>query len=107
MEDADRVEFPAMNLPATAFVLVGLSLAAAAFTAAVATAAYEVLRDVVSTALSLSDVARQAGLQSLADSYASSLDDVPNGPFERQGVVDLPAPPLPNATLRPRPNPGV
>src|SRR3954451_173186 len=60
--------------------------AAASADAAVATAAYEVLRAVVSTAPSLSDTARQAALQSLADSYASSLADVPDGPFERQGV---------------------
>jgi len=51
--------------------------AAASTDAAVATAAYEVLRNVVSTAPSLSDTARQTALQSLA-SYTSSLADVPD-----------------------------
>jgi hypothetical protein len=60
--------------------------AAASTDAAVATAAYEVLRNVVSTAPPLSDAARQTALESLAASYASSLADVPDGPFERQGV---------------------
>ena len=60
--------------------------AAASTDAAVATAAYEVLRNIVSTAPSLSDPARQTALQSLAASYASSLAGVPDGSFERQGV---------------------
>ena len=60
--------------------------AAASTDAAVATAAYEVLRNIVSTAPSLSESARQATLQSLAGSYASSLAGVPDGSFERQGV---------------------
>jgi hypothetical protein len=60
--------------------------AAASTDAAVATAAYEVLRSVVSTAPSLSDAARQTALQSLAAAYASSLAAVPGGPFERQGI---------------------
>ena len=60
--------------------------AAASTDAAVATAAYEVLANIVSTAPSISDSARAATLQSLASSYASSLAAVEDGPFERQGV---------------------
>jgi hypothetical protein len=61
--------------------------AAASTDAAVATAAYEVLAKIVSTAPSISDSARQAALQSLAASYASSLADVDDGPFKTQGVA--------------------
>src|SRR5689334_14696521 len=60
--------------------------AAASTDAAVATAAHEVLRNIVSTAPSLSATARDGALQSLAASYASSLADVPDGPFEGQGI---------------------
>ena len=61
--------------------------AAASTDAAVATAAYEVLANIVSTAQSISDSARQAAQQSLADSYASSLAAVDDGPFKTQGVA--------------------
>jgi hypothetical protein len=61
--------------------------AAASADAAVATAAYEVLANIVSTAHSISDPARQAALQSLGASYASSLADVDDGPFKTQGVA--------------------
>jgi hypothetical protein len=61
--------------------------AAASTEAAVATAAYDVLAKIVSTAPSISDAARQAALQSLAASYASSLADVDDGPFKTQGVA--------------------
>ncbi len=54
--------------------------------AAVATAAYEVLRNIVSTVPSISDTARQAALQSLASSYASSLAAVEGNSFKRQGI---------------------
>jgi hypothetical protein len=46
-----------------------------------------VLANIVSTAHSISDPARQAALQSLGASYASSLADVDDGPFKRQGVA--------------------
>jgi len=59
---------------------------AASTDAAVATAAYEVLRSIVSTVPSISDAARQAALGSLAASYASSLASVEDGSFKRQGV---------------------
>jgi hypothetical protein len=60
--------------------------AAASTDAAVATAAYEVLKNIVSTVPSLSDAARQTALQALATSYATSLANVPDGSFRRQGV---------------------
>jgi hypothetical protein len=59
---------------------------AASTDAAVATAAYDVLANIVSTAPSLTDAARQAALQSLATSYANSLAGVEDGSFKRQGV---------------------
>lgn len=61
--------------------------AAASTDAAVATAAYDVLANIVSTAHSISDAARQTSLDSLAASYASSLAAVDDGPFKRQGVA--------------------
>jgi hypothetical protein len=61
--------------------------AAGSTDAAVTTAAYDVLAKIVSTAPSISDPARKAALQSLAASYASSLADVDDGPFKRQGVA--------------------
>jgi hypothetical protein len=61
--------------------------AAASTDAAVATAAYDVLANIVSTAPSISDQARTDALKSLADFYASSLKDVDDGPFETQGVA--------------------
>jgi hypothetical protein len=61
--------------------------AAASTDAAVATAAYDVLANIVTTAHSISDSARQASLDSLAASYASSLAAVDDGPFKRQGVA--------------------
>jgi len=60
---------------------------AASTDAAVATAAYDVLANIVSTAPSLTDAARQTTLQSLATSYANSLAGVEEGPFKRQGVA--------------------
>jgi hypothetical protein len=61
--------------------------AAASTDAAVATAAYEVLANIVSTVPSISDTARQAALQSLTASYTNSLAAVDDGPFETQGVA--------------------
>jgi hypothetical protein len=61
--------------------------AAASTDAAVATAAYDVLANIVSTVPSISDAARQTALQSLAASYVSSLADVDDGPFKTQGVA--------------------
>ncbi len=61
--------------------------AAASTDAAVATAAYEVLTNIVSTVPSISDTARQAALQSLNASYTSSLAAVDNGSFKTQGVA--------------------
>jgi hypothetical protein len=60
--------------------------ATASTDAAVATAAYEVLANIVSTVPSISDAARQAALQSLASSYASSLAGVDDGPSKDKGV---------------------
>ena len=60
--------------------------ATASTDAAVATAAYEVLANIVSTVPSISDAARQAALQSLATSYASSLAGVDDGPSKSEGV---------------------
>jgi hypothetical protein len=60
--------------------------AAASVDAAVATAAYEVLANIVSTVPSISDSARQAAQQSLAASYAGSLAAVDDGSFKRQGI---------------------
>jgi hypothetical protein len=54
--------------------------------AAVATAAYEVLANIVSTVPSISDSARQAALQALAASYAGSLAAVADGSFKQQGI---------------------
>ena len=59
---------------------------AASTDAAVATAGYEVLKSIVSTIPSLSDTAKEAALQSLADAYASSLADVEDRPFKTRGV---------------------
>ena len=55
--------------------------------AAVATAAYGVLRSIVATVPNLAETARATLLQSLATQYASSLAEVPNGPFKAQGVA--------------------
>ena len=55
--------------------------------AAVATAAYGVLRNIVSTVQNLPDPARATLLDSLATQYATSLAEVPNGPFRNQGVA--------------------
>ena len=60
--------------------------ATASIDAAVATAAYEVLTNIVSTVPSISEPARQAALQSLAASYASSLAAVDDGPSKTKGV---------------------
>jgi hypothetical protein len=60
--------------------------AAASTDAAVATAAYEVLRNIVSTVPSISDTARQAALQSLTASYTSSLAAVKDDSSKRQGI---------------------
>jgi hypothetical protein len=46
-----------------------------------------VLANIVSTAHSISDAAKQTSLDSLAASYASSLAAVDDGPFKRQGVA--------------------
>jgi hypothetical protein len=59
---------------------------AASTDAAVATAAYEVLRNIVSAVPAISDAARQAALDSLATSYAGSLAAVEDGSFKRQGI---------------------
>jgi hypothetical protein len=61
--------------------------AASSTDAAVATAAHDVLANIVSTVPSISDAARQTALQSLAASYASSLADIDDGPFKTQGVA--------------------
>jgi hypothetical protein len=55
--------------------------------AAVATAAYGVLRNIVSTVPNLSDTARAALLDSLATQYANSLAGIENGPFKNQGIA--------------------
>jgi hypothetical protein len=67
--------------------LMGRRFSAAASTdAAVATAAYEVLANIVSTVPSISDAAREAALQSLVTSYANSLAGVDDGPSKTEGV---------------------
>ena len=55
--------------------------------AAVATAAYAVLRNIVSTVPNLTPTARAGLLDSLAGQYASALAAVPNRPFKRQGIA--------------------
>ncbi len=56
--------------------------------AAVATAAYTVLSDIVSTVpASISFPNRDSLLQSLAAQYAASLAAVPDTPFKRQGIA--------------------
>ena len=55
--------------------------------AAVATAAYVVLRTIVSTVPNFTDPARATLLDSLATQYANSLAGVPNGPFKTQGIA--------------------
>ena len=55
--------------------------------AAVTTAAYDVLANIVSTAPNLSATARDAALQSLAASRDHWLGNVDEGPFKRQGVA--------------------
>jgi len=55
--------------------------------AAVATAAYGVLREIVATVPNLSDTARATLLQSLLTQYQDSLAGVANGPFKRQGIA--------------------
>jgi hypothetical protein len=55
--------------------------------AAVATAAYGVLRNIVSTVPNLSDAARATLLESLATQYANSLAGVQDGPFKTQGIA--------------------
>ena len=55
--------------------------------AAVATAAYAVLRNIVSTVPNLTPTARANLLDSLAGQYASALAAVPNRPFKRQGIA--------------------
>src|SRR4029079_18938773 len=68
--------------------LLGRRFGATASTdAAVATAAYEVLANIVSTVPSISDAAREAALQSLATSYANSLAGVDDGPSKTEGVA--------------------
>jgi len=55
--------------------------------AAVATAAYMVLRAIVSTVPNIADPARATLLGTLATQYANSLAGVPNGPFKNQGIA--------------------
>ena len=55
--------------------------------AAVATAAYGVLRNIVSTVPNLSDTARATLLDSLATQYANSLAGIASGPFKTQGIA--------------------
>jgi hypothetical protein len=55
--------------------------------AAVATAAYGVLRNIVSAVPNLSETARATLLDSLATQYASSLAGISNGPFKTQGIA--------------------
>jgi hypothetical protein len=57
--------------------------------AAVATAAYDVLYNIVSTVPvpNLADAARTTLLQCLATQYADSLAGIPDGPFKNQGVA--------------------
>jgi hypothetical protein len=55
--------------------------------AAVATAAYGVLRNIVSTVPNLADTARATLLDSLATQYANSLAGISNGPFKTQGIA--------------------
>jgi PAP2 superfamily len=56
--------------------------------AAVATAAYEVLSNIISTVpATIPFPTRVSLLESLAAQYASSLEAVPDGPFKRQGIA--------------------
>jgi hypothetical protein len=56
--------------------------------AAVATAAYRVLSDIVATVpATIPFPTRENLLQSLAAQYAASLAQVPEGPFKRQGIA--------------------
>ena len=55
--------------------------------AAVATAAYGVLHNIVSTVPNFPDPGRTALLNSLATQYATALAAVPNGAFKTQGVA--------------------
>jgi len=55
--------------------------------AAVATAAYVVLYNIVSTVPNLSDTGRTTLLQSLATQYANWLGGIPDGPFKNQGIA--------------------
>ena len=54
--------------------------------AAVATAAYGVLHNIVSTVPNITDTARAATLQTLATQYAAALAAVPSGPSKTKGV---------------------
>jgi hypothetical protein len=56
--------------------------------AAVATAAYRVLTDIVSTVpATITFPNRESLSQSLATQYAASLTAIPDGPFKRQGIA--------------------
>ena len=55
--------------------------------AAVATAAYGVLRNIVSTVPNISDTARATLLDSLATQYANSLAGIANGPSKNKGIA--------------------
>jgi hypothetical protein len=55
--------------------------------AAVATAAYDVLRNIVSTVPNLADSASAALLDSLGTQYASSLAGIASGPSKTKGIA--------------------
>ena len=54
--------------------------------AAVATAAYEVLKNIVSTVPNIADGARAAVLATLLSQYNASVDPIPNSPFKTRGI---------------------
>lgn len=55
--------------------------------AAVATAAYDVLRSIVSTVPNLPDTTRGPLLESLATTYEDSLAEIPSAPSKTQGIA--------------------
>ena len=61
--------------------------ASASEDAAVAAAAYGVLRDIVSTVPNLPDINRTTALDTLATQYADALADIPDGRTEEKGIA--------------------
>jgi hypothetical protein len=80
--DAVNAITPKHNRP---YLLKRRFAATASSDAAVATAAYTVLANIVSTVPAFA--AQQSVLQSLESQYAASLDAVPDSPFKAQGVA--------------------